>query len=135
MRVFAYRATAAGIARRQQERGQPIAAIDAVREEIALVVAPVASNVVRLVIPRTPAQQIIVDIAHKHGLTYADLVGHRRWRHMVPARDEAMAAVKALKVDGDKWSYSLPVIGRLFGGRDHTTVLTALRRHAKRGQT
>ncbi len=136
MKLYSYSRTMAGAARLQQERGQPIAAIEAVREEIAPVVTPEpVSNVVRLVIPRTPAQQIIVDVATKHGLTYADLVGHRRWRHMVPARDEAMAAVKALKVDGDKWSYSLPVIGRLFGGRDHTTVLTALRRHAKRTGT
>ncbi|MCA0032732.1 hypothetical protein [Mesorhizobium sp. B263B2A] len=47
MRVFAYRATAAGIARRASERGQPIAAIEAVEAERAPTVTPKASNVIR----------------------------------------------------------------------------------------
>lgn len=135
-RLFAYRATAAGIARRAQQREPIPPTVEGPEPQRPLVKPPVAtpepSNVVRLVIPRTEAQQIIANVAHKYGLTYADLVGKRRWRRFIPARDEAMAAVKALKVDGDKWSYSLPVIARLFGNRDHTSVMAALRRHAKR---
>lgn len=131
-RLFAYSATQAGIARLARERQAPALTVEARKAERVSAPAPVA-NVVRLVIPRTKAQQIIHDVAQKHGLTYDDLIGHRRYRHIVPARDEAITAVRALAKDGDKWSFSLHVVGRLFGGRDHTSVLTALRRQAKRG--
>ncbi len=135
MKMYAYSNTQAGIARLQQERGQPIAAIEAVREEIAPAVVPVgvpvvADNVVRWM---PDARKIIADIAHKHGLNYRDLVGPRRYRHIIPVRDEAIAAVRALS-DGRE-SFSLPMVGRIFGGRDHTSILAALRRHAKRTGT
>lgn len=114
MKLFAYSATEAGIAR----RAAPVALLEPV--------APATDNVVQF-IPRTRAQQLVAEIAHKHGLTYADLIGPRRFHRLVVVRDEAMAAVR--KLSTDRLSYSLPMIGRIFGGRDHTTVLTAIRRH------
>ncbi|OBQ68939.1 hypothetical protein EFV37_29315 [Mesorhizobium loti] len=121
-KLYAYSRTMAGIARRASERGQPIAAIEAVREEIALVAVPVADNVVRLVIPRTEAQTIIADIARKHGLKFADIIGKSRRRNVIEARFDAVAAVKTARP-----SMSLNQLGRLFR-RDHTSALAALRK-------
>lgn len=121
MKVYAYSNTQAGIARRAQQRGQPIAAIEAVREERALVVTPKpVDNVVRLVIPRTEAQQIIADVAHAHGLTYADILSQSRRRKLVAARHDAIAAVKNAKP-----MISLEQLGRLFR-RDYSSIRHAL---------
>lgn len=167
MKMYAYSNTQAGIARRQQERGQPIAAIEAVREEIAPVGTPVANNVLRFRRPpiahetrrmssasefsrakhmafldglhiatQTPIRVLINRIAAWHGMTHADIMSKTRKRKYVNARDDAIAAVKALKPkDGGRLSYSLPMVGRIFGGMDHTTVLASLRRTAKRRGT
>jgi hypothetical protein len=141
-RLYAYKATAAGIARLQRERQPTLATIEPV-EERALVASPVAlvrpampvtglcvrpksTAVVIEFTPRTPAQKIIADVAHQHGLTYADIISNSRRRHFVKARTEAIWAIKDWKP-----SLSLLQIGRLMGGRDHTTILHALR---KRGQ-
>jgi chromosomal replication initiation ATPase DnaA len=121
-RVFAYRATAAGIQRLAQQRGQPIAAIEAVEAERAPVVVPVAHNVVRLVIPRTEAQQIIHDVAASHGLTAADILGKSRRRKVIEARFDAVAAVKTARP-----MMTLNQLGRLFK-RDHTSAHAALRK-------
>lgn len=133
MKMYAYSHTQAGIERRAQQRGLASATAEPSQQRRALAVSPVASNVVRLVIPMTPAQKIIHEVAAKYGLKPADIIGKCRARHIIPARDEAIAAVKELKAGKDKWSYSLPVIGRIFGDRDHTSILASLRRSAKRG--
>jgi chromosomal replication initiation ATPase DnaA len=140
MRVFAYRATAAGIQRIASERGQPIAAIEAVETRTALVKPPVAlvqpaklvaglcvkEAVVVEFIPRTTAQKIIADTAHKHGLTYGDIISKSRRRHFVKARTEAIWALKDWKP-----CLSLHQLGRLMGGRDHTTMLHALQKRSQ----
>lgn len=130
MRLYAYKATTAGIARLQRER-QPTLAIEPVEVERSPEPAPEPVNNVVQMIPRTKVQQIIADVAKKHGLSQRDLTSPGRSRHIVLARDEAIAAVYALKVEGDKWSFSSTMIGRLFGC-DHTSILTSLRRTAKR---
>lgn len=73
--------------------------------------------------PRTGNIQIIRDIARKHGLSYADIIGPDRRQKVVMARHEAIHAVK--KACPTK---SLPELGRMFGGRDHTTILHALKK-------
>ncbi|TGT76741.1 MULTISPECIES: helix-turn-helix domain-containing protein [unclassified Mesorhizobium] len=83
-------------------------------------------------IPRTNVQQLIADIAQKHGLSYGALMSKSRSQVIVIARDEAIAAVYALRDESDYWSFSLTMIGRLFNGRDHTTIMAALRRQAER---
>jgi|SRR6185369_8751231 len=132
MFVAVSKRTMAGAARRAQERGLPLPAIEAPKQKPALVASPVAmmqpakpaaSNVVVHFKPRTKAQQIIADMARQHQLTYADIISKSRRHHIVKARTEAIWALK-------DWnpSLSLPQIGRMMGGRDHTTVLHALRK-------
>jgi chromosomal replication initiator protein len=57
-----------------------------------------------------------------YGLKQADLISERRTRSVARPRQAAMWLAKQLTVR------SLPDIGRRFGGRDHTTVLHAVRR-------
>jgi chromosomal replication initiator protein len=56
------------------------------------------------------------------GLKQADLISERRTRSVARPRQAAMWLAKQLT------TRSLPDIGRRFGGRDHTTVLHAVRR-------
>ena len=56
------------------------------------------------------------------GLKQADLISERRTRAVARPRQAAMWLVKQFT------TRSLPDIGRRFGGRDHTTVLHAVRR-------
>jgi hypothetical protein len=73
------------------------------------------------------AQKLAMAVAKKHGLKYSDLKSPRRQKHLVRARQEAMWLIRE-----ECPGLSLPAIGRLFGGKDHTTVLHACRAHAKR---
>ena len=56
------------------------------------------------------------------GLKQADLISERRTRSVARPRQAAMWLAKQLT------TRSLPDIGRRFGGRDHTTVIHAVRR-------
>jgi chromosomal replication initiator protein len=60
--------------------------------------------------------------AEHYGMTQADLISERRNRSIARPRQAAMWLAKQLT------TRSLPDIGRRFGGRDHTTVLHAVRR-------
>ncbi len=60
--------------------------------------------------------------AEHFGLKQADLLSERRTRAIARPRQAAMYLAKQLT------TRSLPDIGRRFGGRDHTTVLHAVRR-------
>jgi chromosomal replication initiator protein len=60
--------------------------------------------------------------ADHFGLKQADLISERRNRSIARPRQAAMWLTKQLT------TRSLPDIGRRFGGRDHTTVLHAVRR-------
>lgn len=64
-------------------------------------------------------QQIV---AHHYNLSKNDLLSSRRIRTIVKPRQIAMYLAKSLT------PRSLPEIGRRFGGRDHTTVLHAIRK-------
>jgi len=76
---------------------------------------------------RTGEKRITVDEIQKttadyYGLKQADLLSERRTRAVARPRQAAMWLCKQLT------TRSLPDIGRRFGGRDHTTVLHAVRR-------
>lgn len=73
-----------------------------------------------------PSRAIIHAVADKYGMTTADLIGPKRSRWFSFARHEAMYRVRLER------RLSLPAIGRIFGGRDHTSVLHALRCHEAR---
>jgi chromosomal replication initiator protein len=61
-------------------------------------------------------------VAEYFGLKLADLHGPRRARNLARPRQVAMYLAKKLT------QRSLPEIGRRFGGRDHTTVMHAVKR-------
>lgn len=78
---------------------------------------------------RRLAEQMHASIAHiqaavciDYGITSVELISHRRAQRLVRARHVAMWLCCRLT------PASTPVIGRCFGGRDHTTVLHAVRR-------
>lgn len=62
------------------------------------------------------------EVARRHRLTVEDLISTNLLRSVVKARQEAMW--RAYQTG----RFSTTKIGRYFGGRDHTTVLHALRR-------
>ncbi len=61
-------------------------------------------------------------VSEHYGMKQADLISERRQRSVARPRQAAMWLAKQLT------TRSLPDIGRRFGGRDHTTVLHAVRR-------
>lgn len=66
---------------------------------------------------------ILDEVCAKHGMTRAQVLSVRRAVPIVAARHEAMYRLSK------ETSMSLPAIGRRMGGKDHTTVLHAIRRH------
>jgi chromosomal replication initiation ATPase DnaA len=79
---------------------------------------------------RKVAVSIIKEVAEKHGISVADIIGPNRHKNLVSARHEAIGIVAATH-----WHYSLPQLGRLFGGRDHTTIMHAICRRVVETQT
>jgi len=71
---------------------------------------------------KVTVDQIQKTVAEHYGLKQADLISERRARAVARPRQVAMWLAKQVTVR------SLPDIGRRFGGRDHTTVLHAVRR-------
>ncbi|MGH6789758.1 MAG: chromosomal replication initiator protein DnaA [Pseudolabrys sp.] len=79
-----------------------------------------------LIRPQEPKRVKIEDIqrvvARQYNVSRSDLLSSRRTAHVVRPRQVAMYLAKTLTLR------SLPEIGRRFGGRDHTTVLHAVRK-------
>ncbi|HEX7244786.1 MAG TPA: chromosomal replication initiator protein DnaA [Solirubrobacterales bacterium] len=69
-----------------------------------------------------PVEEIQQRVASSFGISRAELIGTTR--AMVPLR----ARQVAIYLTREMTDLSLPQIGRLYGGRDHSTVLNALRR-------
>ena len=74
------------------------------------------------VVPPIP-KRIIAECLIKHQIKYIHVASECRNYELVTCRQEICYRLK------EETSYSLPQIGRLLGGRDHTTVLFAIRRH------
>lgn len=66
-------------------------------------------------------------VASKHGMTLNDLDSACRYHRIVLARQEAMYLIAR-----NCPSISFPRMGRLFGGRDHTTCLHGVLKHGDR---
>ncbi len=79
-----------------------------------------------LIRPQEPKRVKIEDIqrvvARQYNVSRGDLLSSRRTANVVRPRQVAMYLAKTLTLR------SLPEIGRRFGGRDHTTVLHAVRK-------
>jgi len=87
----------------------------------------IAEQVLKDLIPEageapTNPQAIMAEVANYFGLTVDDLCAGSRTHVLVTARQIAMYLCRELT------DLSLPKIGQLFGGRDHTTVMHADRK-------
>ncbi|GGF49801.1 chromosomal replication initiator protein DnaA [Azorhizobium oxalatiphilum] len=71
---------------------------------------------------RVRVDDILRVVAKHYNVSRADLLSQRRTANVVKPRQIAMYLAKTLTLR------SLPEIGRRFGGRDHTTVLHAVRK-------
>jgi chromosomal replication initiator protein len=87
---------------------------------------PISLDLTKLVLSDIGAEprlitpdMILTAVAEAYGLSVDDLVGPRRARPLVTARHVAMYLVRTLT------DYSYPSIGKIFGGRDHSTCISA----------
>ena len=71
------------------------------------------------------AKVIALEVAGKHGLTFDCLTANDDKRVFIVARREAWHAIYATG------RCSLPMLGAWFGGRDHTTIRSGIRKHAE----
>lgn len=71
---------------------------------------------------------IIRDVCAKHGLSKDALLGKHRRRDLCAARHEAAFRMVV------ELGFSYPKAGRVLGGRDHTTILNSVKRHASADQ-
>ncbi len=94
----------------------------------SLMARPLSSDLIAEVIPRGRSQrpasveEIQQLVAEGFGISRAELVGSSRAATPLRARQVAIFLTR------DLTDLSLPQIGRLYGGRDHSTVLNSLRR-------
>jgi chromosomal replication initiator protein len=95
----------------------------------SLMAKPLSSELIAEVIPQaqrrsegTPVEEIQQRVATDFGISRAELVGSTRAATPLRARQVAIFLTRELT------DLSLPQIGRLYGGRDHSTVLNSLRR-------
>ena len=71
--------------------------------------------------PRAEIQAVIDRVAREHNVTAGDIVSPTRTRAVVKARDQAILEVST------RWPWlSLPKLGKIFGNRDHTTIMHSL---------
>ena len=73
--------------------------------------------------PKFAASTIINEVAQEYGLTPNDIKSHRQHAYVVEARFKVVWRLR------NETPMSLSHIGRVVGGRDHTTILSALRRY------
>jgi chromosomal replication initiator protein len=103
-------------------------ALTRVLAHASLLARPLSSDLIAEVIPRgrsakaTSVEEIQQRVAERFGISRAELVGSSRAATPLRARQVAIFLTR------DLTDLSLPQIGRLYGGRDHTTVLNSLRR-------
>ena len=95
----------------------------------SLMARPLSSELIAEVIPgasraarTTSVEEIQQRVAETFGISRAELIGSSRAATPLRARQIAIFLTRELT------ELSLPQIGRLYGGRDHSTVLNSLRR-------
>ncbi len=94
----------------------------------SLMARPLSSELIAEVIPQsrgakaTSVEEIQELVAETFGISRAELVGTSRAATPLRARQVAIFLTREMT------DLSLPQIGRLYGGRDHSTVLNSLRR-------
>jgi chromosomal replication initiator protein len=95
----------------------------------SLTAKPLSAELIAELIPHgqrqqepTAIEQIQSQVAATFGISRAELVGSSRAARPLRARQVAMLLTR------ETTHLSLPQIGRLYGGRDHSTVLNSLKR-------
>ena len=73
-------------------------------------------------------KRAILPVLHYHGLTWAQIAARNNRLTYVRARTEIYMLLRERG-----WSY--PQIGRLVGGRDHTTIVHSVQRYHARKET
>jgi chromosomal replication initiator protein len=73
--------------------------------------------------PQATVRTIIETVSKVYVVMVQEMLGPRRAQALVDARHAAIVLAYIIT------KHSLPVIGRAFGGRDHTTVLHAVRKY------
>lgn len=117
--VYSYSKTMAGARRIAQERMAKLGvAQDTVEPQSVPAVSP------EPFVP--PLRALITEIAEQHGLTYSHIIGPSRSHKVIAARFDAIAAVANARP-----TMSLNHLGNVFH-RDHTTILSALRKRGVR---
>jgi len=103
-------------------------ALTRVLAHASLMARPLSTELIAEVIPRgrsaqaTSVEEIQQRVAERYGISRAELVGSSRAATPLRARQVAIFLTREMT------DLSLPQIGRLYGGRDHSTVLNSLRR-------
>jgi chromosomal replication initiator protein len=103
-------------------------ALTRVLAHASLMARPLSSDLIAEVIPGsrstepTSVEEIQQQVAQRFGISRAELVGSSRAATPLRARQVAIFLTRELT------DLSLPQIGRLYGGRDHSTVHNSLRR-------
>lgn len=72
---------------------------------------------------RVTGRQVVDFIAERHGLTFQQMIGKQRVTSVARPRQIAMYVMREVCPH-----LSLPTIGRILGGRDHTTILHGVQR-------
>ena len=107
----------------------------AVRERLngpRLVVAPPAPPVEPVVVSapilpaETPVRRILSEVAKRHCVLVSDIQGRSHKKKFVWPRQEAAYRMSV------ELKFSLGQIGRVLGGRDHTTILHGIIKHKGR---
>lgn len=76
-------------------------------------------------LPELTPERILAVCAEHFSLAVADLVGQSRRKELVFARQAAMTLCRTLL------GMSYPALGKVFGGKDHSTVLYSIRKFQK----
>jgi chromosomal replication initiator protein len=99
-------------------------ALNQIVAQARLTYAPISEDLVRRVVKefraprRTQTVETVLEVtAAYHNLTVDDLIGPRRTKKIAMARQQAMYLAR------ESTNASLPQIGQVMGGRDHTTVM------------
>jgi hypothetical protein len=79
-----------------------------------------------IILPHEKSIGIIAEIAQKRGVSFVNVMGKSQVRSTCVVRDECFYELRM------QTKLSLPQIGRLVGGRDHSSVFWGIKRHAAR---
>lgn len=92
---------------------------------------PIVRSIEYVIEEQSPLRwrKIVDEVLAKHNISMGQLCSKQRRQEIVRARFEAYFRLS------EETTLSLPKIGKLLGGKDHTTVLYGIRTHRERLQT